>query len=335
MKHWSVPVLILLLSACQAPVIPGASSPPPQLQAQSAGRQTVARPINPPAFGPAVQQLMRTPDTEADPPTPRTPDFSQYEPILGINYIEAHSYYFRTLDGDASSIEAILKRDGHTRAAALLTRWRDMLGAEAKWPDQASTTYQGRWPALEHAILKKGDGWFWFKDAGTKADEYYDRALKAWRRDLPPEAPEQRESLMWLARASHFIHDMTVPFHTVSLIRPAQLIHHTPYEKSVDATFNQYLPSRNANPGNIWLPSGPYAESAQYWGLYFPASTTAGDITRYAAGTARHFYPWVRNAVDRNNGNWEKTRAAMVTLGAKTTAGLVVAFMETVGAPTR
>lgn len=318
---------LLIAGACQAPTIPlstrGAFPPPNTsvLRQQS----TNGLPLSP-AFR---QELSETPNLEAADEAPFNEQ--QVEQILGVEYIQSHSYYYQTPDTglqNDSSVVAILKHDGHLQAARWTLHWQSLLGEAAVWPDAQSTTYQGRWPALEHAELKDGDGWFFFRSASEKASEYYARALENWQPGVAATHPSQAEAWRWLGRASHFLHDVTVPFHTVSLIRPAQLLHHTRYEKSCDTYFERYLPSRNYNPAGVWV-KGPYPAD-ENWGLYFTPQTPIAERVKYTADQARAFYGLVNEA--ESGQNWEKARAVMIPLGAKLTAGLVVKFLQDVKA---
>lgn len=318
-------VLLLALTACQSAP---AWSPPPAARAPLQAFQ-VPTPQSAPLLriSPALRAELLQPDTE---PEPRNDSFDEElaRRIFDTQYVKSHSYYYQTLDNQDTNIEAILRHDGHARAADLLRHWRDTLGQNAVWPDAQSTTYNGPWPALEHAELSGGKGWFGLRSAGTKAQEYYQRALDSWNPALPPDHPQQAESWAWFARASHFLQDISVPFHTMSLVRPAQLLHHKAYERSCDEFFGRYLPSRNHNPDGVWLNGGPYPASGQ-WGHYYPPGTSAAQMVSQLANEVRPFYKLV-NRRDGDN-RWERTRAVMVPLGAKTTAGMVVSFLRDVG----
>ncbi len=50
------------------------------------------------------------------------------------------------------------------------------------------------------------------------------------------------------------------------------------------------------------------------------------------ADYARRFYKLVNEGEDWSSLNWERTRAVMVPLGAKTTAGLILEFLRDVQA---
>jgi len=326
MKRLSLLSLISLsLLACQVqPVLPPAG-PGPVRAPLTAFNQTNTGLL---PLSPALRAELQQPDTE---PEPRQEAFNEelVRQILGVQYIQSHSYYFQTQDQGKSSVEAILAHDGYARAAALTRHWQAELGPNSTWPDRESTTYNGPWPALEHAELANGKGWFGLRSASTKAEEYYQRALDAWQPGLPPEHPQQAESWAWLARSSHFLQDITVPFHTMSLVRPAQLIHHNSYEKSCDELFDRYLPSRNHNPHGVWQ-QGPYPAQGK-WGIYFAPGTRAKEIVTLTANEVRPFYKLVNRRDNPSQDNWEKTRAVMLPLGAKTTAGLIVQFLRELG----
>lgn len=323
--------LLLLLTACQTSAPSGTvPHPPASLALTAQSKQQAARPLQPLPWSAQTQTLLNTPDPESDPPEPRGQEGAS-SALLSGRYIQAHSYLFKTLDQNQSSVEAILAHDDHTAAAQFVKVWRDTLGEQALWPDLQSTTYQGRFPALEHAQLKNGTGWFHFRSAAEKIEEYYQRALESWQSELPPDHPRQKTAWIWLGRASHFLHDVTVPFHTVSLLRPAQLLSHNRFEETVDTHFDRYLPSRNHNPGGVWLPEGPYAPGKS-WGVYFAPGTDSGEVLIFTADLARQFYPVVRNRLGEFNGDWEKARAAMVPLSAKSTAGLILLFLQETGA---
>ena len=120
-----------------------------------------------------------------------------------------------------------------------------------------------------------------------------------------------------------------MPFHTVSLLRPSQLRHHTQYEVSCDELFERYLPSRNYNPQGVWV-HGPYPAQGS-WGVYYAPGTTAAAMIRQNADYARKFYKFVNESESWTQQNWERTRAVMVPLGAKTSAGLIKSFLNEVG----
>ncbi len=327
MKLWNYSCLIMLiLSACQTQV------PRSILPSQSLTQLSAAT-TNRPNLNPQLMQELQTPDQEGEPTEIESAsklDENLIRKTIGASYIQAHHYYFSVQDQGQSTIESILAHDQHHRPAQLVKRWAKTLSEGALWPDQQSTTYKGRWPALEHAELKRSGGWFQFQSASVKADEYYQLAKKAWKPQLAADHPDQTEAWAWLGRASHFLQDVTVPFHTVSLLRPSQLLYHTAYEKSCDQLFWNYLPSRNVNPGGVWV-HGPYPEKGT-WGLYFNPGTSAGQMIKQNADYARRFYKLVNEGEDWSSLNWERTRAVMVPLGAKTTAGLILEFLRDVQA---
>lgn len=322
----------IILGSCQTQPF---STPiqTPSVTAFSQIRRQASTSMPPLKLSPSFQQQLKQMQTleSSLENNPQSVDEKWVEQMLSVQYIKSHSYYFQTRDtgmNGESSVTGILKNDGHNQASQWIKHWEALLGEASIWPDAQSTTYQGRWPALEHAELKGGDGWFMFRSASEKADEYYERALKAWKHGLPADHPTQAEAWRWLGRTAHFIHDVTVPFHTVSLLRPAQLIHHTPYEKSCDEQFMRYLPSRNHNPAGVWE-NGPYPQG-ETWGIYFSENTSAGEMVKYAANNSRPFYGLVNESEKENN--WEKTRAVMIPLGAKLTAGLILQFLREVKA---
>jgi hypothetical protein len=319
LKVWPL-ISLLLISACHSPVV-GPAPVQNRVNAASRTRETL--------WSPRVQALLQAPDTEVDPPEVRGQEQAQ---LPGTYYIQAHSYLFRTLDQGQSTVEAILNHDGQTRAAAIVAHWRDLLGENALWPDQETTTCKDcRFPSLEHALLKNGRGWFGRLSAADKFNEYYQRAREAWQHSLPPDHPAQATSWRWLARASHFLQDVTIPFHTVSLLRPAQALYHNRFEETCDERFRDYHPLRNHDPMGVWIAQGPYPPD-KTWGLYFPAGTSGTKLVEYNAGVAREFYRLVRGRNDEKAGNWEIARSAMIPLAAKTTAGVIVMFLEENGA---
>lgn len=322
MKRVLLLALTAGLTACQA--LP-ASRP-----AETVHQQSVAgfKPLNLPLSASLRQELLQ-PETETD-PRQEVYDEELVSQILDPRYVHAHSYYFDHLDQGSSSIETILRHDGHGRSADLLVHWRSVLGAAAVWPDRNSTTYQGRFTALEHGQVGPNKGWFLFSNASSKAAEYYQRARDAWHRDLAPDAPAQSEAWAWLGRTSHFLQDMSVPFHTRSLVRPAQVLRHHPYEISCEQKFEQYMPGRNYNPFGVWTSGGPYP-AGEAWGLYYPAGTTADAMIQQLADQSSPFYKLVNRAENTKTGNWEKSRAVLIPLGAKLTSGLVVRFLQDVG----
>lgn len=316
----------LILAACQAAT---STRPPAEtLRQQSAPSSAGFKSLNLPLSNELRQQLQQ-PEDESD---PRDEVYNEalVAQIMDPRYVHAHSFYFDHLDGGSSTVETILNHDGHTRAAGLLVHWRSVLSAGSVWPDRNSTTYRGRFTALEHGQVGPNKGWFTFANARTKAQEYYNLALKAWHRDLPPDADAQSEAWSWLGRTSHFLQDMSVPFHTRSLVRPAQALRHHPYEISCEDKFDDYLPSRNHNAYGVWAGGGPYPASGP-WGLYYPAGTSADAMIMQLAEQSAPFYKLANHAADASNGNWEKTRTVLIPLGAKLTSGLVVNFLQDVG----
>lgn len=245
-------------------------------------------------------------------------------------YVHAHSMYFDYLYQGKSTVETILEHDGQRQAAQWVTHWRKALSEGALWPDHNSTTYKGPFKALEHGLPSLNSGWFGLRNAREKSQEYYELALKSWKPGLAPDHPDQAEAWAWLGRTCHFIQDMSVPFHTRSLARPAQALYHNPYEVSAEKLFDNYLPVRNHNPFGVWS-SGPYPTN-EPWGIYFPAGIQAGDLIVKTAEQSQSFYDLVAQRSSDEDGNWEKTRAVMIPLGAKSTVGLIVSFLTEVGA---
>lgn len=314
---------VLLISCHLQPVVTPLSAAPKQFTTTSTAPKSLS-------LSPSLKAELNLSDEEAE---PRNNDFSEtlVKGIIGPDHIKAHSYFFTFMDQGKSSVSQILAHDGHPKSAELVHHWRALLGENARWPDNESTSYKGPWPALEHGEYNsRGDGWFWFKSGSTKAEEYYQRAFQAWKPGLPADHPDQAEAWSWLSRTSHFIQDITVPFHTMSLARPAQWFHHNPYEHAAEDHFHKYLPTQNYNPFGVWK-DGPYP-AAGTWGIYFPKRTSAGDMLRFGAAQSRPFYSLVNEKENPQKGNWEKTRAVLMPMGAKLTAGLVHAFLSDVGA---
>lgn len=326
--------LTLFLGACHA--APSSfSSPPPSLSLYQQNASQTLPPLTLPLSA-ALRQELQAPENE---PEPRNEIYNEawvqqvLAPDLSAEYVHAHSYYFDHLDSDGhSTVERILQHDGQTQAATWVEHWRSELGQAAVWPDRNSTTYTGRFTALEHGQVGPHKGWFNFKDARSKAQEYYQLALEHWRPGLPPNHPDQSEAWAWLGRASHFVQDMSVPFHSKSMIRPAQPLHHHSYELSCEHLFENYFPSQNYNPFGVWE-DGPYPAQGQ-WGLYFPPGTTADAVIMQVRSQAEPFYKLVDERENERSGNWEKSRAVLIPLGAKATAGLVVEFLRQTGALT-
>lgn len=316
----------LLLASCQSITQPSLSPAPQSIQSMS--QSGAFRPL---PLGSELKKELALPDEE---PTPRNGNVyndSWIQKTVGPNHTRGHSYYFNFLYQGQSSIEHILQNDGHSQAASYVKHWRKVLAENAFWPDLHSTTYNGPWPALEHGEYNnRGDGWFWFKSNSTKAEEYYQRAFNAYKKGLPANHPDQKEAWEWLGRSTHFIQDMTIPFHTKSLARPAQWFFHNPYEESCAERFHTYLPSENHNPYNVWE-KGPYPKG-ETWGIYFPKRASAGDMIRFAATQSGPFYKLVNEREKATKGNWEKSRAVLVPMGAKLTTGLIHAFLTDVGA---
>lgn len=249
---------------------------------------------------------------------------------ISAQYVHAHSQYFDVLDQGRSTVEAILAHDGHSAAAQSVARWRQVLADGAIWPDHNSTTYGGPFKPLEHGLPSANGGWFGLRNARQKAQEYYERALQAWKPNLPADHPEQEEAWAWIGRTSHFIQDLTVPFHNRGLARPAQIFFHNKYEVSVENNFETYLPSRNHNPFDVWE-KGPYPQD-ESWGVYFDSTVSAGEMILQLSEQSSPFYNQVARSEDPFTGNWEKSRAVLVPLGAKATAGLIRNFLQNTGA---
>lgn len=297
-------------------------------QATASGNEAALQKLK---LSPALMQLLRQPDDE---PEPRNQDYDEalVAKLLDPSYVHAHSYYFDHLDRDGqSTVESILRHDGHSQAADLVKNWRQVLSEGSVWPDRNSTTYKGRFTALEHGQVSRTKGWFMFRNASTKADEYYRLAVQSWHSDLPATHAAQKEAWAWLGRTSHFIQDLTVPFHTKSMVRPAQALYHHGYELSSERLFDQYLPSQNHNPDGVWAAGGPYPASGQ-WGLYFEPGTTAEQMIFQLEDQSRPFYTLVNKSENSPRAQWEKSRSVMIPVGAKSTAGLVMSFLNDVGA---
>ncbi len=333
----------ILLVSCQTQSFRPSSNIPVQQQVNQQSQQNFEQnirsssPLNL-ALNPALRSQLKPTTTEPTPLTdrPEQVNTQQLTHIFGTendltpSYVDAHSMYFDYLHNGKSTIEMILAHDGHSQAAQWVTHWRDTLSKGAIWPDHNSTTYNGPFKALEHGLPSVDSGWFGLRNAREKSQEYYEMALKSWKPELAPDHPDQAEAWAWLGRTSHFIQDMSVPFHTRSLVRPAQAFFHNAYEVSSEKLFDNYLPVRNHNPFGVWA-NGPYPEN-EVWGIYFPAGIQAGELIVKTAEQSQPFYDLVAQRSNDENGNWEKTRAVMIPLGAKSTAGLVISFLTEVGA---
>lgn len=325
--------LTFLLGACQAQIQPFQQAPrtAPVRQQTVAGRQAgLQLPLSA-----ALQTELQAPDLEAE---PRNQEYNEawveqvFNPEHKVSpyYVHGHSDYYDHLSNGQSTVESILTHDGQAQAAQWVQRWRSVLSAAAVWPDHHSTTYNGRFTALEHGQVSINNGWFLFRDASSKAQEYYDRALDAWIPGVAADDPRQEEAWAWLGRSSHFIQDMTVPFHTKALVRPAQPLFHHNYEITCEERFDEYMPENNYNPFDVWQ-HGPYPEH-EPWGFYYPASTSTSELIMLLADQSEPFYKLVNERQNSKSGNWEKTRAVMVPLGGKATAGFIVHFLQEVGA---
>lgn len=326
----AIAIFSLTLSACQGQ--PALRSPLPltPLRQQSADSPISSNGRKLP-LSRNLQRELQQPDKETE-PQDQSYNERLVAQILDPQYIHAHSYYFDFLDKDGqSSVESILRHDGNEQAANWVKNWRKVLSDGAVWPDHHSTTYNGPFTALEHGQVSKTRGWFMFRNASTKAEEYYRLAIQAWKPELAPDHPDQSEAWAWLGRTSHFVQDLTVPFHTRTLVRPAQALFHNSYEKKSEQQFATYLPSRNHNPDGVWANGGPYPAEGQ-WGLYYPAGTSAESMIFQLAEQSSPFYPLVNNPESSKTGNWEKSRSVLIPVGAKSTAGLVMAFLNEVGA---
>lgn len=321
----------LALVACQAtsqPQLQPASLNPALRQQSATGALLPSLKL---PLSPALLQEIQQPDSE---PEPRDQSYNEslVNKILAPHYVHAHSYYFDHLDSAGrSTVEVILSHDGHQQAADWVKHWRKTLSEGSEWPDRNSTTYNGRFTALEHGQVSRTKGWFMFRNASGKAQEYYQLALKAWHPDLPPTHRAQTEAWAWLGRTSHFLQDMTVPFHTKSMVRPAQALYHHGYEVTSEERFDEYMPARNNNPHGVWLNGGPYPATGS-WGLYYPPNTSAEAMIIQMADQSEKFYKLVNRLQNNREGNWEKSRAVMIPTGAKLTSGLVMAYLQEVGA---
>lgn len=324
---------IYFLSACQ---VSPASAPTTstdgrsQSQVASFASSVDVNPLKLPLSAALLQELQQ-PDGEADPSEPSNVSDQEAEKVLSPRYVHAHSYYFEFLDNGKSTVERILEHDGQTRAAELVTHWRKVLSDGSIWPDRNSTTYGGRFTALEHGQTGKTKGWLLFRNASTKAQEYYQLALKAWKPGVAADHPSQSEAWAWLGRTCHFLQDMSVPFHTKSFVRPSQVLFHHPYELTSERLFDRYLPSRNHNPFGVWPQGGPYSASGN-WGYYSAPGTSAESMITQLASQSQPFYKMVNELENSKTGNWEKSRAVLIPLGGKMTAGLVMAYLNEVGA---
>lgn len=320
-----------VLGACQ--VNPALAPNRQNTALNSLNTATDVNPLRLP-LSPSLLQELQQPDQDADArleDPAQEPNEDYISKVLGTRYVHAHSYYFDHLDNGSSTVESILQHDGHSQAAALVKRWREVLSEGSVWPDRNSTTYQGRFTALEHGQVSDTKGWLRFRNASSKAQEYYQLALKAWKRDLPADHAGQREAWAWLGRTSHFLQDMSVPFHTKTFVRPAQVLYHHPYELTSEVYFDRYLPSQNYNPFGVWQQAGPYPAQG-VWGHYYPAGTSAESMIKQLAAESKSFYKLVNHLENSKTGNWEKSRAVLIPLGAKMTSGLVLNYLRDVGA---
>ena len=274
-------------------------------------------------FTPSILKILKTPDKVSV-----RPDDLLREDEFGTEYVD-HFKFFTAIDKTGSGVEEVLEHDGYANAHKYVFKWRTVLGENMDWPDHHSTTYNGKFPALEHATRLNGKGWFGLRNAHKKSDEYYAMALKTWKKGVAPDSNEQKESWEWLGRTAHFIQDATVPHHTRDLIRLDQLTHH-PFEKIASKNFAQYFPSRNYNPGT-WS-GGPYPTQGT-WGIYFDNTgiKTAGDIIRSNSQISEGLFKMSNRSQDENNGNWDKVRSLTLPLANKTCAGLIVMFLNQVG----
>lgn len=274
-------------------------------------------------LSPSILKIISTPDQILN------NDDLIKEDEFDADYVD-HFKFFTEIDKTGSGVEEVLEHDGYLNAQKYVVHWRGVLGENMDWPDHNSTTYKGPFKALEHAALKSNGGWFGLRNAKQKSDEYYNMALKSWRKGLPADAPEQKQAWEWLGRTAHFIQDSTVPHHTRVLIRFDQLTHH-PYEVSVTKNFSKYFPSKNYDAG-AWNGSGPYPVSGNdKWGVYFDKNITASQIVKSNSDISYGLFKIANHKDDENNGNWDKVRAVMLPLATKSCAGLIVNFLEQVG----
>ncbi len=277
------------------------------------------------------QELSQLPEPSEQEVQPTEAEFTVmlHAGDVHTSYIqEAHPQFFTELDKGLSSIEQILLHDGHMSAASYVQHWRDHIAENTEWPDAQSTTYSGPFRALEHGMPTPTVGWFGLKNARDKAEEYYQRALSAWKPELAPTHREQAEAWAWLGRTSHFIQDLTVPFHTRPLARPVQIRYHNKYERAAQQHFRRYLPTVNSDLHNVWA-SDPYPTD-KAWGAYFPQNMPVRDIMFELRKRSAPFYKMVAQGDSEKTHNWEKARAVMIPLGAKATSGLVVKFLRDV-----
>ncbi|MFN8577750.1 MAG: zinc dependent phospholipase C family protein [Candidatus Sericytochromatia bacterium] len=270
-------------------------------------------------FSSSILETIKTPTEDPNPNDILPKDEFTHE------YVD-HFRFFNDIDVSGSSIEEVLEHDGYTNAQKYVVFWRKTLSDNMDWPDHESTTYKGPFPAMEHGLTRKGKGWFGLKNAKQKAEEYYSRALNAWKKGVPATDPQQKEAWEWLGRTAHFIQDSTVPHHSMVLLRFDQLTHH-PYEKNSSKNFSNYFPSKNYNPGT-WNNGGPYPQQGQ-WGIY--SNKNAGEVVENNLNIANGLFKTVNHKEDEANGNCDKSRSLMLPLAVKTCSGLIVNFLERVG----
>lgn len=257
------------------------------------------------------------------------PEWKKGPTVSGqLAYMKTHKLIFSRIDKTGSSVEEILSHDGFHNASKLTKYWRNVLTENAKWPDRKSTTDFGPRPAMEHGLLKNGNGWGFALGADKKVDEYFRKALWAWNWSKAANDPSQKEAWAWIGRASHFLQDMSLPSHTEPLFNLTQLFHHDPFEICSDEHFDEFMPSKN-NDAGMWNGEGPYPKDKQ-WGIYFN-SQTPGQIVKATANEMRKKYSYMDNFDDISNGHWNRLKAYAIPLATKQCAGLVVAFLRAVG----
>lgn len=146
----------------------------------------------------------------------------------------------------------ILDADGYAQLASVLRPMLPQMERGSIWADAG-------WKSVSHMYDPRSGKGFWdWPTAPVVCEEYYTRALRAWRQG------SARRTAFWLGASAHLVQDLFVPHHSCNRI----LDGHSAFEDLAETVRDQ---------------------SAVYWGGSYDRAATPGAWVRHAAWISQDY----------------------------------------------